>query len=114
MNALDYWQECISNAAEDAGLSMTADQLKQIAESVEAGHDNYGMAFYSPPSSDRLNDIKREYEDKIKALELKLLSERRNAETAVRQALGRYRDAQISIGEHGEVFEHGGRTTQIQ
>ena len=37
-----------------------------------------------------------------------------NAETAVRRALRQHRDANVSIGEYGEVHRHDGRTTQIQ
>lgn len=44
----DYWKECISIAADECDLSLTKEQLDYLASSVEGGHDNYGMAFYSP------------------------------------------------------------------
>jgi hypothetical protein len=78
------------------------------------GHENYGMAFYSPPSSDRLNSIESEWKAKYANLQREFDTYRGNAETAVRKALHQYSDSDVSIGEHGEVFRHGGRTEQIQ
>lgn len=40
----DYWEECISEACEDAGLTVTQEQVDTIASWVEGAHDNYGMA----------------------------------------------------------------------
>ncbi|OKP30181.1 hypothetical protein [Serratia fonticola] len=114
MTELDYWEECISLGAEDCDLKLTPEQLKCLAESVSGGHENYGMAFYSPPDSDRYDDIEREAQSKLKKLQAEFDAYRNNAESAVKQALGQYRDANISIGDHGEVFRHGGRTEQIQ
>jgi hypothetical protein len=47
---LDYWKECLGIAADECGLSLTDDQLTELAEGAMGGHDHYGMAFYSPPS----------------------------------------------------------------
>jgi len=41
---MDYWTECVATALEDAGIVVSDDQLKQIAEAIEAGHGNYGLA----------------------------------------------------------------------
>ena len=109
-----YWEECISAAAEDCGLKLTAEQLDCIAGAVESGHENYGMAFYSPPSSDRISEIEREWKAKLEKAENEAKIYRENAEKAVKQALHQRSDARISIGEYGEVFRHGGRTVQIQ
>lgn len=114
MSEKDYWKECMSIAADECDLQLTDDQLESLAESAESGHENYGMAFYSPPGSDRYDDIEREWKSKYKALELEFAAYRGNAEKAVGQALKQYSDAHVSIGEHGEVFRHGGRTEQIQ
>lgn len=54
MASIDYWKECIAIAAEDCGLTMTDEQLDMLAGSVESGHENYGMAFYSPPAGEYL------------------------------------------------------------
>jgi hypothetical protein len=93
---------------------MTDEQLKCIADAVENGRDNYGMAYYSPPAGDRIADIEREHAKKVKALERDLERYKKNAETAIKEALRRPSDEAVTIGEHGEVFRHGGRTEQIQ
>ena len=85
-----------------------------MAEAAEVAHENHGMAFYSPPASDRLADIEREYQAKLK--EAKNEHERyvSKAEGAVKQALGMRHDDHVTIGSHGEVFRHGGRTERVQ
>lgn len=114
MKTNDYWKECVSIAADECGLKLTKEQLECLAESFEGCHDNYGLAFYSPPSTDRISDIERQWKAKLAAKELELERYRNNAETAVKQALRQRSDAIVSIGEYGEVFRHGGRTEQIQ
>lgn len=114
MNDIDYWKECISYAAEECSLTLTDEQLSLLADSVSGGHENYGMAFYSPPDSDRLNDIDREWKGKLNALQKEFDNYRGNAETAVKRALRQYDDSVVSIGEHGEVHRYDGRTTRIQ
>lgn len=114
MKDLDYWKECIAEEASVNNLELTEEQLTNIAKAVSISHEHYGMAFYSPPSSDRLNDIEREYEGKLKAAEQRLEVYRANAEQAVKQALHQHRDDQVSIGEHGEVTRYGGRIERIQ
>ena len=110
----DYWKDCIAEAAEECGLSLTPEQLNALASSAEAGHENYGMAFYSPPDSDRLSDIEDTWKAKLK--EQKQEHERyvANAELAVKQALRVHHDDHVTIGGHGEVLLHGGRTERIQ
>lgn len=114
MNDTDYWIECISQAAEDCGLAMTSEQLEAIADSVKGGHENYGMAFYSPPAHERLDDIEKEWKAKLKVKDQELERYRANAETAVKQALRQHSDANVSIGEYGEVTRWDGRATQLQ
>lgn len=41
---MNYWEECISIAAEECGLTLTDEQLKYLTDAVEGGHENYGMA----------------------------------------------------------------------
>lgn len=114
MSELDYWKECISLGAEECGLSLTDEQLGALAESAKGGHQYYGMAFYSPPQSERLDDIEREWKAKMKRLQDEFDAYQENAEKAVKKALRQYSDANVSIGEYGEVFRHDGRTEQIQ
>ena len=110
----DYWSECIWSAADECALELTAEQHKCLVESVQAAHENYGMAFYSPPSSDRMDDINAEWTAKFKRLQAEFDAYKGNAETAVRKALRQYSDAQVTIGDGGEVWRHGGRSVQIQ
>ena len=110
----DYWSECIWSAADECALELTAEQHKCLAESVQVAHENYGMAFYSPSPSDRLDDINSEWEAKLRRLQAEFDAYKGNAETAVRRALKQYSDAQVTIGDGGEVWRHGGRSTQIQ
>ena len=110
----DYWQECIACAASECHLKLTQEQLECLADAVKIGHEQYGMAFYSPPASDRLSDIESEWKAKLKAKEEEHERYVENAEKAVSRALRVQRGRPVSIGAHGEVFAHGGRTEQIQ
>lgn len=111
---LDYWRECISIAAEECELSLTTEQLDYLADAASGGHEHYGQAFYSPPPSDRLNEIEREHKERYKRLEAEFNKYRDNAELAVKIALKQHRDEQVTIGEYGEVERHGGRSVRIQ
>lgn len=83
MKEKDYWEECISLGAEECGLRLSAEQIDCLAESVMSGHENYDMAFYTPPSSDRIYSIEKEYELKLKRLQTEFDAYRCNAESAV-------------------------------
>lgn len=41
---MDYWEECVSIALEDAEVTVTKEQLDIIVGGIEGGHENYGMA----------------------------------------------------------------------
>lgn len=114
MDHLEYWKECLSQAADECGLAMTPEQLSEMASSVQVSHENYGMAFYSPPSSDRINTVERVGEEKLRRLQAEFDAYRTNAETAVKRALRQWPDASVSIGERGEVTRWGGRSERIQ
>ena len=110
----DYWKECMAIAAEECDLKLTPEQLDYLAGAAENGHEHYGMAFYSPPPSERLSDIESGWKRKLKALQDEFDRYKDNAETAVKQALRVHRDDHVSIEPHGEVLMHGGRTERIQ
>ncbi|MBB6580055.1 hypothetical protein HNP33_004181 [Comamonas odontotermitis] len=114
MTDLDYWKECISIAADECELALTHEQLTYLADSVSGGHENYGMAFYSPPASERMDEIERGWKAKLKALQDEHDRYVNNAETAIKQALHVHRDDHVTIGAYGEVLRHAGRTEQIQ
>lgn len=114
MDRVDYYQECLAEAFDEAGIQATPEQLKLCAEHVEGAADSVGMAFYSPPASDRYNEIEREWKRKYDTLRAEFDRYQGNAETAVKKALRQYSDANVSIGEHGEVTRYGGRIERIQ
>lgn len=114
MNSVEYWEESLSLAADECGLVMTDKQLKFLAEAMDGCHENYGMAFYTPPASDRYAELERQHKAEIEKREAEHERYKENAEEAVKKALRQYPDAQITIGEHGEVLRYGGRTEQIQ
>ena len=114
MSPKDFWRECVEIAADECELTLTPVQLDYLADSLEGAHENYGMAFYSPPSSDRYSQIEREWKAKYEALQREFDSYCDNAETAIKKALRQHSDANVTIGKHGEVLRHGGRTEQIQ
>jgi hypothetical protein len=114
MTNLDYWKESISNAAENCGVELTDAQLLEMAEAVLVDHENYGMAFYSPPSTDRIAVIESEYRERYKRLQAEFDEYVGNANTAIRKALRLNSDAPVSIHEYGDVLLHGGRTEQVQ
>ena len=61
---MDYWNECISEALDDAGVSATPDQINIVAAWAEGAHENYGMShgYDAIPSYSELevNRLKRE------------------------------------------------------
>ncbi len=111
---MKYWNECLSTAADECGLKLTDEQLGCLAGAAESAHENYGLAFYSPPVGDRIAEIERKWEAKVEKMQQESERYRRNAETAIKEALHQRRDESVSIGEDGEVFRHGGRTERIQ
>lgn len=67
--SLDYWKECISISADDIGLVLTDEQISYLAESVQGGFENYGMAHgYDCISgeSDESKELKRMKAEKEK------------------------------------------------
>lgn len=109
----DYWIECISEAVEAVGLVATDSQIEEIAASVRGAHENYGMAFYSPPASDGYARQDREWKARYEALRQEFERYQAGAEKAVRTALRQRHDESVSIRSDGSVFRHGGRTEQI-
>ncbi len=114
MKPTEFWKEVIAEAADRCKLALTPEQLAELAEAAEGAHDNYGLAFYSPPASDRYAEIEREHKAKLDASKRELERYRENAETAIKQALRQRPDAHVSIGEHGEVTRYDGRHEIIQ
>ena len=67
MDAKDYWVECIGVASDDCGAALTKNQVESIAAAAQGAHECYGMAFGSPPGTDRIAAIERECGAKVRA-----------------------------------------------
>jgi len=99
---VDYWNECIREAFEDAGLVATKDQIDIVAGWVEGAHDNYGMAYghdcIPNPLSSEIEKIKREMVRQQEAHERQL--------NGIRKGVAHRRNADIGgvvISDDGEV-----------
>ena len=67
MKPVEYWEECLASAFDEHGVSATPEQIKAIAEDVKVSHENYGMAFYSPPAGEHLRRELDEANRKLRA-----------------------------------------------
>jgi len=70
---VDYWEECISEALDDAGVTVTKEQLDTITSWVEGAHDNYGLATGSEcipnPLEAEIKALKADHEKEVAELE---------------------------------------------
>lgn len=41
---MNYWEECIAVAFDEAGIIATKEQISGVVGCVEGAHENYGMA----------------------------------------------------------------------
>ena len=41
---MNYWEECIKEAFEDAGITASKEQIDTVVSWVDGAHENYGMA----------------------------------------------------------------------
>lgn len=107
-----YWEDCIAEAACECGLSLPQEQLECLAGFAQAGHENYGMAFYSPSTTDRMDGMRREEAVKLKRLQEEFDAYKRNAENAIKRAL-EIDDAEVGIEKGGWVTKYAGRTERV-
>jgi len=60
---MDYWKECISEAFEDAGITVTEEQIGIVTSWVEGAHENYGLASgydtIPNPENTEIKELKR-------------------------------------------------------
>jgi hypothetical protein len=98
MTPIDYWKECLCNAAEEYDLELTVTQLDALAEAAENGHDNYSQAFGAP---DRTGDIESEHISQLRSLEERGRRAYEAAERATKIMMGLRGDEQIHI-ENGQ------------
>lgn len=119
MSKADYWHEALSIALEgtpafEVFWALDVKVRDEIAGALATSAEHESEAFYTPPSSDRYVEIDREWKRKYDALKADFERYQGHAETAVKQALRQRRDANVAIGEHGEVRLFNGRSDRIQ
>lgn len=112
-----YYQEAFEIAMEEAGCwnlveQMTAEQRAEIGEGIAGSVECEGMAFYTPPASDRISEIEREKDARYRRLETEFERYRETAEGHVKRILRVHRDDPVTIQSDG-IYRHGGRTEQI-
>lgn len=114
----DYWRESVMIAFEDNGLwdavkDIPMDKLLEVGASLANSAENQSMAFYTPPASDRISEIEREWKGKLDRLQAE---HDRYVETAGRtlgRVLRQNSDTPVFMDENGDVYRSDGRVTQI-
>lgn len=101
----NYWKGCMAQAAEECDLTLMDDQLQYLANAAEAAHEQYGMAFYSPPSGNGQNHEDAARKKRVTD-ELQRVKDQRDAyEMALRRALGLHSDDNIRVDRFGSVTQ---------
>lgn len=113
-----YYREAFEIAMDEAGCwslieQMSEVQRKAVGESLAGSAENESLACYSPPASDRVASIEREWRQRVDEERDRTEVARKGAETAVRRALGIAKDIPISVTDGGEVYRADGRMTRI-
>ena len=97
---MNYWEECIAEALDDADLKASKEQIQNIAGWVEGAHENYGMAFGH-------DCIQNPQTLEIEALQKALKKERDKILCGECKGAGR-------ITEHGPVHSYNSECTQCR
>lgn len=75
---MNYWIECISEAFDEAGITATDEQIKNVAECVKGAHENYSLATGEECIPNPLMVTVDELKSKCKKLESDVERERMN------------------------------------
>jgi hypothetical protein len=105
---MDFYTDAIRDAAEECGAELTDKQIAYLARADRASK-NVGLAFNTPPASDRLSEVEGEWMRKYEALKAEYSTFQSNAERAVQESFGLRRDDRVSIGSHGRVLLNDGQ-----
>lgn len=84
-----------------------------MGKALATSQECYGMAFYTPPASDRISAIERENKSALTEIEARFDAYRATSEDVVRRILRLSPDTNIGINQHGEVHRYGGRIERI-
>ena len=70
---MDYWEDCIGEAFEDAKIVATQEQIENVASWIENAHDNFGMAHghdcIPNPLQTEIEELKRNHQKEIEHIE---------------------------------------------
>lgn len=119
MNAqANYYQESFEIAMDEAGLwylveQMTSEQRQEIGKSLATSAENEGLAIYRPSSGERIEQINREWQQRLEDERDRTNAAQKGFELAVRRILHVHRDVPISVTNGGEVYVSDGRTRRI-
>ena len=66
---MNYWEECILDALEEAGVKATKEQIDMIVSAVEGAHETYDMAhgydcIPNPANTELSNELNRLKQEK--------------------------------------------------
>lgn len=98
---MNYWKECIECAFDEAGITATDEQIDIVAECVEGGHENYGMAHYDAIPHPLEAEI-----DTLKARVKQAESERDEANLNFKKNVAQRHRCEVSdvvLGENGDA-----------
>jgi hypothetical protein len=114
----EYYEEAFSIAMEEIGCwhlveQMTKEQRQQVGASLATSVEMSSQAFYTPPSSDRYNEIEREWKAKYKRLQDEYERYVDTSGKTLGRILRQYSDTHVFMDDDGNVFRSGGRTEQI-
>lgn len=85
---MNYWEECISEALEDAGITASQQQIDIVASWVEGAHDNYGTAMgydaIPNPLVSEIESLKAAHKKELARLEEEAYRSRKYANEQIR------------------------------
>lgn len=112
-----YWEEALSDAFDGCNAThiwgmLSEEQKNDIAKSIRISEECKSLAFYTPPPSDRLNEIEREHKRKIKELEDRLEEQREGFTKALGKTL-KLEHTKLYLNKDGGIDYTNGRTYEV-
>lgn len=94
---MDYWQECVEAALNDAGLVATTEQIEQMASVFEGAYENYGLYSGNEVAS---KNLAAHREDEMQQLRNEIERERRKITCRECNGTGEY----VSHGPYHSAY----------
>lgn len=96
---LDYWTSALEGALEDAGIVMSVEQIKTIAESLVTSHELYPECGVYTPSGQGDQSLR----DRVAELERKLKETHEKWRSAIEREYGGSDRVYARLNEYGEL-----------